>query len=144
MQAAVASVDWPGLVDMIFKLALLPIAVAAVVYLAKLAGMKFTDQQTEDLKHSLSTGLLAAEQQAIQAWKNHGVVIADPEKTHIAIVTAREVSKTGLAGKSDEQVERLIAAETIKQRPLLSSPPPPSPSESAPPPPILSSRPPAK
>lgn len=142
MQDAVSgAVDWVALVDTIFKLALIPIAVAAVVYLAKLLGFKLSVQQTADLEQAVKTGLLQAEERGIQAWKNHQTVISGQEKLAMAVTTARELSPDGLVKYSDDQLAKRAEAELVLLRPLISSPPPPM--GSSLPPPILSSRPPA-
>lgn len=129
MQTALSTaVDWwalfAGIVDLVFKLAIIPIAIAAVLYLAKLTGFKLSEQQTADLKSSIETGLLAAESKGLASLKSHGEALPGPEKLGIALTVAREVSKDGLKAQSDDELKVIAEAALVKLKPLISTPPP--------------------
>jgi len=127
MQTAQTAIDWIGMLDVIAKLALIPILAAALVLAAKHLGIKLSAQQEIDLQRSLERGLLLAEEQGTKWLKDHGQKIPGHEKLAIAVQEAREASKTGLSQfPTDPPVEKLIEAELVRFRPLLSSPPPPS------------------
>jgi hypothetical protein len=114
------------IVDALWKLALIPLAVAGVLYLVRLSGFKLTQQQTLELKQAVETSMLAIEAEGLKAWKDHSARIPGPEKLDLAVRRARELSKDGLQNYSDAELATYTEAALVLARPLISTPPPPS------------------
>lgn len=117
--------DWIPIVDAVWKLAMIPLAVAGVFALVRLSGFKLTQQQQLELKSAVETSMLSIEEQGIKAWKDHSAKIPGPEKLALAVNKARELAPDGLQKYSDDELRVYTEAALAKARPLLSSPPPP-------------------
>lgn len=118
--AAIATV-----IDVIVKVAIIPAVIFGVQQLKKRFKIEETEQQRKDEERAIKASILNVEEQALKAWKNDRLVMRGPEKLELAKTKARELSSTGLASVSEQELVALIEAEVNQLRPTMSSAPPP-------------------